>query len=344
MMSSYALSIQQPPPQQTTTTNSPTQQRRRSTTTKPSSQIGTPPPEIWPQLVVGGKEDPAMGRIEQTQKKIQKPYGDVLDAGTGMYSLRWLAGLLYRYNKNDDDDGGKDPLYMSSYVAVTADDNFRRDCQRKAEELGISEYGEIIRGNWDIENVDDDDDGSGDNNQSRDKLCAGQMFDTILADYLVGAIDHFSPFYQDKLFDRLSTHLKKGGVMHLTGLNPIPEKVSGPGNIFCRITKLRDACILLAGSRPYREHPCDWVVRHLERSGFDVVDVAKFPNKYTYEKVEVQINACRSTLEYIDDDELRETMGKRIDRIDDECKKICEECENGEFTLGYDWVITAIKK
>lgn len=92
------------------------------------------------------------------------------------------------------------------------------------------------------------------------------------------------------------------------------------------------------------EHPNDWVVRHLEKSDFEVVNVAKFPNKYTYEKVEVQINACRSTLKFIDDDDLREAMSDRIDRIDVECKKICDECENGEFTLGYDWVITAVKK
>ncbi len=199
-----------------------------------------PPAEVWPQLVVGGKEDPALGRIEENQRKSGKNYGRVLDAGTGIYSLRWLSGLLHRSNFNGE-------LHMSSFVAVTADENFRRECQYKAEELGVGERAQIVKGNWnDHLLVDDSSEGK------KTLLCEGQLFDTILADYLVGAVDHFSPFFQDQLFFRLRSHLKSGGVMHLTGLNPIPEKVNGPANIFCKITKLRDACILLAGSRPYR--------------------------------------------------------------------------------------------
>lgn len=213
------------------------------TTTPKSKTLPTPPQEIWPQLVVGGKEDPAMGFVEQNQRASGKKYGKVLDAGTGIYSLRWLASLLYRHSDPDDE------LHMTSFVAVTADENFRRDCQAKAEELGVNEWGEIIRGNWDDDYKNGDGGGS---NEKTSLLCEGQMFDTILADYLVGAVDHFSPFFQDLLFKRLCSHLKQGGIIHLTGLNPIPEKVDGPGNIFCKITKLRDACILLAGARPYR--------------------------------------------------------------------------------------------
>ncbi len=93
-----------------------------------------------------------------------------------------------------------------------------------------------------------------------------------------------------------------------------------------------------------QEHPIDWVVRHLEKSDLEVTDVSKFPNVYNYKKIEVQINACRSTLKFIDDLELRESMSKHIDRIDNECKEICDQCENGEFTLGFDWVITAVKR
>ncbi len=238
VISSYALS--------STSTKTDQTQSSIKLPNKNKEPIGKPPPEIWPELVVGGSEDPAMGRIEQNQASINKKYGDVLDAGTGIYSLRWLAGLLYRHSSPND------PLHMTSYVAVTADDNFRTDCQKKAEELGISEWGSVVRGNWDIQNAENIDSSEKDENDQNNRLCNGQMFDTILADYLVGAVDHFSPFYQDQLFTRLSSHLRKGGVMHLTGLNPIPEMIGGPGNIFCRITKLRDACILLAGSRPYR--------------------------------------------------------------------------------------------
>ena len=214
--------------------------------------IGYPPVEVWPKLVVGGKEDPAMGQIEQNQIQSGKPYGKILDAGTGIYSLRWLASLLYRYN-NPVMDTYSETLHFESYTAVTADENFKIACQEKAKELGVLEYGDILKGNWNDHLLESN---TPNNGHRKLLLCQDEMFDTILADYLVGAVDHFSPFFQDELFTRLvQYHLKPGGIMHLTGLNPIPEQMDDenhPGNIFCRITKLRDACILLAGSRPYR--------------------------------------------------------------------------------------------
>jgi len=79
------------------------------------------------------------------------------------------------------------------------------------------------------------------------EICAGEKFDTILADYLVGAIDGFSPYFQDQIFPCLATKLNSGGRIYVVGLNPIPDKVEGDADIFCRVTKLRDACILLAG-------------------------------------------------------------------------------------------------
>mmetsp|Transcript_3675 Transcript_3675/g.6979 ORF Transcript_3675/g.6979 Transcript_3675/m.6979 type:complete len:317 (-) Transcript_3675:5048-5998(-) len=291
--------------------------------------LAPPPKHIWPQLVVGGQEDPALAHIENNQRKLGKPYGDFLDAGTGIYSLRWIAGLLYRYSDP------KSPLAFRSFVAVTADANFQRDVQAKAEELEIQEWGSVRLGNWAV---------GYHGITGEEVVCENEMFDTILADYLVGAVDYFAPFYQDLLLERLARLLRPGGVMYLTGLNPIPEKASGVADTFCRVTKLRDACILLARSRPYREHPTDWVVRHLEKSGLDVLDVATFPRKYNYGKIKLQLDEARSTLQFMPDKEIKEAISKQIDNLDDECKKVCESIPNGEFELGFDWVITAIKK
>ena len=245
--------------------------------------LPTPPKEVWPQLVIGGKEDLALGHIEKIQKEvIKKPYGDVLDAGTGIYSLSWLAGLMYRYHDP------KSELFMKSFVAVTADPNFQKEVRAKADELGIGEKGQILLGNWAANyNYNDYRKGFSEDScespsanimdvaiQKGEYLCEDQMFDTILADYLVGAVDYFAPFFQDLLFERLGNHLKPDGVLYLTGLNPIPEKADSVAtDLFCEVTKLRDACILLARSRPYREHPPDFVVRHLEQSNFKVLDV-----------------------------------------------------------------------
>lgn len=338
-----------------------------------------PDPHVWPKLVTGGSNDPALGMIEEEQKKLGKPYGDFLDAGTGSYSLRWVAGLLYRHN-----DPINDPLYMNSYVAVTACEEMRQNTFREAQEMGIDQYGKVIIGNWaagydtqtySLNNNDNEQSGKqkdqfGHGNQQCLPLEENQMFDTILADYLVGAVDHFAPFFQDLLFPRLCTHhLKSGGRLYITGLGPIPDKAAPPktddetyyyqgADVFCRLTKLRDACILLAGSRPYREHPPDWVIRNLDSldvSSFSgqgqgmfqmkVLNHKKFPKKYNYEIMALQVEAARSTLQFIQDDFLRETMAKQIDQIDRECYEICEKAPNGknEFYFGYDYVITAEK-
>ena len=80
------------------------------------------------------------------------------------------------------------------------------------------------------------------------------------------------------------------------------------------------------------------------KSGLEVLDVARFPKTYNYEKIKLQIDACRSTLKFIDDDDLRDAMSNRIDKIDVECQEVCQNCPDGEFILGHDWVITAIKR
>ena len=245
------------------------------------------------------------------------------------FTFRWVASLLYRHSDPED------PEHMSSYVAVTADKNFRRDTQAKAESLGIADYGSVVIGNWAADMTD------GNGEDKGDVLCEGEMFDTILADYLVGAVDHFAPFFQDLLFPRLVRHLKPGGRMYLTGLNPIPESSSGPGDIFCRITKLRDACILLSGARPYREHPVEWVERHLPLAGLKVIDVAKFPKTYNVGTIGLQIEAARSTLKFIQNNDLRQAMSQRIDELEEESKQVCANCVNGEFELGFDWIVSA---
>ena len=92
------------------------------------------------------------------------------------------------------------------------------------------------------------------------------------------------------------------------------------------------------------EYPTDWVQRHLKMSGLEVINVNTFEKIYDYNTIKLQIDACRSTLRFIDDVEVRDAMSKKIDRIDEETKQICEECPDGKFTLGYDWVITATKR
>lgn len=47
------------------------------------------------------------------------------------------------------------------------------------------------------------------------KILPDSKFDAILADYLIGAVDGFSPYYQDLILPRLKTHLKPGGKIYV---------------------------------------------------------------------------------------------------------------------------------
>lgn len=45
-------------------------------------------------------------------------------------------------------------------------------------------------------------------------------------------------------------------MLYIIGAEPLPDKTNDSyGKIIIEICKCRDACILLAGERPYREYP-----------------------------------------------------------------------------------------
>ena len=119
---------------------------------------------------------------------------------------------------------------MNPYTAVTANEAMRCRVRNEATELGVEGRGDIVVGNW-----------------ANDALLGGRTYDTVLTDYLVGAIYGFSPYFQDRLLPRLARHLAPRGRMYVIGLQPVPDGAGGGGDVFCRITKVCDACILLAG-------------------------------------------------------------------------------------------------
>lgn len=95
------------------------------------------------------------------------PWGRFLDAGTGVHSLKWIH-----------------TLNTTSWSAITADPGMRR----QVESCGVTVRSQdrILLGNW----MDDD-------------FCASLgQYDTILADYLIGAVDGFSPYAQDIIISK----------------------------------------------------------------------------------------------------------------------------------------------
>lgn len=87
----------------------------------------------------------------------ERPWGTVLDAGTGVKSLQWIQTLP-----------------TERWTAVTAARSLA-DKTRAALGSAMRPQDRLLVGNW----VDD-------------SLLAGETFDTILVDYLVGAIEGFA--------------------------------------------------------------------------------------------------------------------------------------------------------
>lgn len=264
-----------------------------------------------------------------------------MDAGTGSHSLRWIASLVL-----DEQDKR---ISADTYTAVTADDAMQRRVEEEAHKLGINSKGTIVVGNWATpltsSSTSNHDPPSANRNGSLPPLCEGIQYDTILADYLVGAIDGFSPYFQDQIFPRLATHLKPGGRLYVVGLNPIPDNMPNDpdADIFCRVTKLRDACIMLAGHRCYREYPVDWIHRHLQLAGLEVLDTSKYPILYSHNAIVRQLNVARSKLPYFPNKALVTAMAATIDSLEKHSKEATSKSPTGRIKLGYDYVITAEK-
>ncbi len=106
-------------------------------------------------------------------------------------------------------------------------------------------------------------------------LLAGEVFDTVLVDYVVGALDGFAPYFQDSFFARLRPHCR--GRVYVVGLEPYAPASDEGGAIVWEIARLRDACILLAGDRCYREYPRAWVKERMGAAGFEVTSDQAFP-------------------------------------------------------------------
>lgn len=73
------------------------------------------------------------------------------------------------------------------------------------------------------------------------------------------------------------------------------------GQLVIEIVKARDACILLAGERPYREYPLDWVVRNLKQCGYRILSVGFFGNTVSKGYIQNQIRVGGKTLDFFID-------------------------------------------
>ena len=231
-------------------------------------------------------------------------WGTVLDAGTGHHSLRWLTGLD-----------------TERWAAVTGAASMAQQLQQDFD-AQMRPQDRLILGNW-----------------SDPGLLAGERFDIVLADYLLGAIEGFAPYTQDRLFGRLLPLVGKR--LYLIGLEPYVTHtpVDEGGRLLVEIGRLRDACLLLAGERPYREYPSDWVVRHLEQAGFRVDAVQHFPIRYRERFVNGQLDMCVHRIKRLQDRTLAESLSAHVETL--RGKALGLVAQHNGIRLGADYVVVA---
>jgi hypothetical protein len=237
--------------------------------------------------------------IERLQGEL--PWGRFLDAGTGWGSFEWALDL-----KTD------------ALVAVTGS---RERYQRMTADFqsSMNSHVSIVKGNW-----------------ARPDLLKDQEFDTVLLDYLVGALDRFAPYYQTRLFERLKPHLT--GRMYIVGLEPNAEPGEhADGQLITSLIALRDSAILLAGDRPHREYPRWWVVEQLQRSGYRVLSQHTYPILYGEAFVQAELDVCQAQIPSLSK-ELRTAFQASEKKLR---SRLLERVRESPIQWGVDYIIVA---
>ena len=211
----------------------------------------------------------------------EQPWGAMLDAGTGLNSIRWMAQLP-----------------TDRWTAVTGSVS---EAERvKSVVASVQRPSDkIVLGNW-----------------ADPELLEGEVFDTVLADYLMGAIEGFSPYFQPYLFGRLRPLTRK--MLYVTGLEPYVPAArpdSRGSQIIWELGRLRDACVLLAGDMPYREYPAAWVVDQVQRAGFETLSVKHFKIGYKATFVNAQIDVSLHAIGQMEDAALADTLRQHCERL-----------------------------
>mmetsp|Transcript_27039 Transcript_27039/g.81082 ORF Transcript_27039/g.81082 Transcript_27039/m.81082 type:complete len:299 (-) Transcript_27039:14-910(-) len=269
-------------------------------------------------LAVPPTRDPLFRRIEEVHAQHAKPYGRILDAGTGGHSLKWLATLP---------KGA-----VETITAVTADlsageGKGAADARRL---LDLDRGDSLVEGRWCVPGAAPE----------------GDAYDTVLCDYLVGSMDGFTPFEQDRVFPELGARCAAGALLHVVGLSPVYAQLGGGYSalsegekIVVDTARLRDACILLAGHRPYREFPASWIIRNLKRAGFEVLDPWKsYGVIWKHATVKRQLDVARRKLPYFADRGVAGAMGAQLDALDAKAKQTLGDAG---VTYAHDYVISA---
>lgn len=231
-----------------------------------------------------------------------RPWGRFLDAGSGVNSSVWST-----------------QLETSEWCGVTGSTSHAAQI-RTAVADRLRPQDRLLVGNW-----------------MDESLLGGEVFDTVLADYLVGAIEGFSPYFQSQLFARLRPLV--GQRLYIIGLDPyiVGDAPDEAARLVRAIGRLRDACLLLADETPYREYPAEWVGAAVARGGFRLVSAKRFANRYRERWVNSQLDMAVRRLPKLEDQRLAASLAQRIEDLRGEALAFCAKADG--LRHGFDYVM-----
>ncbi|CAJ1406590.1 unnamed protein product [Effrenium voratum] len=222
-------------------------------------------------------------------KVLRQRWGqEVLDAGTGPDSLGWLKRQTAE----------KAP----AVTAVTACEGMYATMEDEVFQF-LSPQDQVLLGNWQDESFLKD-----------------RTFDVVLADYLLGSVEHFAPYFQVGLLRRLVGLVKEEGLLVLVGKEPqepgatASAEASRAAELVADAENFRDAVMVLGRQRSYREMPRAWVARQLWGLGLELLAGRRFPRKLSPEKVERNLAWAEEELAHVDN-ALRPDLVRHLARL-----------------------------
>ncbi len=232
------------------------------------------------------------------------PWGTMLDAGSGVNSLTWVSRLP-----------------STSWTAVTASVRHYQQIYKSLQPR-MREQDQLLVGNWE-----------------ESDFLSKNCYDTVVADYLLGAVDGFAPYFQENMVRRLKQLTKRN--LYIVGLEPyvLAKPNKDAGKIIWELGRLRDACLLLAGDHPYREYPAHWVLSQLKNAGFEVKTCDHFPIYYGERFINSQCDMCLFALPYIQNRDLAGELKNHIAKLRHFALSWVKA--NGRLCHGADYVIAA---
>lgn len=244
--------------------------------------------------------DALFGYLEHCQHEV--PWGAFLDAGTGCSSLSWVSGLA-----------------TQRWTAVTGEPG-RAESLRQQFRARMRPQDQIAVGNW-----------------ANPSFLRHERFDVVLADYLLGAVERHSPYFQEGILRRLKPLV--GHRLYVVGLEPYPAPTRPAEQIVADIAHLRDACHLLAGERYHREFPLEWTQRRLAEAGFEVISCRTFPILYGERFITAELGVCEQTLRRIPHSRLVSALRERMETVRKKALQLNKEL--GGLACSFDYVIAA---